>query len=202
MRHWRQAIPASQPLQSAMLNLIRPLHNATHRVRAILSLACRNTLCCRMIRQSAADILGLGMSIALPFAMKLAIPVWQERISPVFDVAGQLVLVELFDGQEVARGEQIIGETTISDRTAKLAELGVETLICGGISQPLETGLVDQGIRVIARICGNVEEVLAAFAAGRLGQQRFAMPGCCGGQQRRRMRGQRCGRGRSFDREE
>jgi predicted Fe-Mo cluster-binding NifX family protein len=120
--------------------------------------------------------------------MKLAIPVWQGRISPVFDVAGQLLLVELADGREVARQEQMVDETTADERSRKLAELGVETLICAGISQSLETGLADRGIRVIARICGNVEEVLAAFVAGCLREERFAMPGCCG-QQRRRHRG-------------
>jgi predicted Fe-Mo cluster-binding NifX family protein len=124
--------------------------------------------------------------------MRIAIPVWQGRISPVFDVAGQLLLVELADGREVARQEQMVDETTANERARRLAELGVETLICAGISQSLEAGLADRGIQVIARICGNVEEVLAAFVAGRLREERFAMPGCCG-QRRRRHRGS-CGR--------
>jgi predicted Fe-Mo cluster-binding NifX family protein len=124
--------------------------------------------------------------------MKLAIPVWQGRISPVFDVAGQLLLVELANGREVARDEQMVDETTADERARKLAELGVETLICAGISQSLQTGLADHGIRVVARICGDAEEVLAAFLARRLGEERFAMPGCCG-QRRRRHRGN-CGR--------
>jgi predicted Fe-Mo cluster-binding NifX family protein len=120
--------------------------------------------------------------------MKLAIPVWQGRISPVFDVAGQLLLVELAAGREVVRSEQMVGGTTADERARLVADIGVETLICAGISQPLETSLADRGIRVIARICGNVEEVLSAFVAGRLREERFAMPGCCG-QHRRRHRG-------------
>ena len=124
--------------------------------------------------------------------MRLAIPVWQGRISPVFDVAGQLLLVELADAREVARQEQMVDETTVDERARKLAELGVETLICAGISQSLETELASRGIRVTAHICGNVEEVLAAFVAGRLREERFAMPGCCG-QRRQRHRGG-CGR--------
>jgi predicted Fe-Mo cluster-binding NifX family protein len=120
--------------------------------------------------------------------MKLAIPIWQGRISPVFDVAGQLLLVELIDRREVARQEQVVGETTADERARKLKELGVETLICAGISQLLEKELAGCGIRVTAHICGDVEEVLAAFVAGRLQEVRFAMPGCCG-QRRRRQRG-------------
>ena len=120
--------------------------------------------------------------------MRLAIPVWQGRISPVFDVAGQLLLVELTDGREIAREERLVEGDTPDERARKLAELGIGTLICAGISQPLEAMLGGCGIRVIARICGGVKEVLAAFMAGRLGEERFAMPGCCG-QRRQRYRG-------------
>jgi len=121
--------------------------------------------------------------------MKIAIPIWQDRISPVFDVAGQLLLVEWANGQEVAREVQLVGETTTAERVARLKEIGVGTLICAGISQALEAGLVERGIQVVARICGNVDEVLIAFQAGYLNQERFAMPGCCGQRRKRRRRG-------------
>jgi predicted Fe-Mo cluster-binding NifX family protein len=129
--------------------------------------------------------------------MKIAIPIWQGRISPVFDVAGQLLLVDLADGREVAREEQLVDGTTADERTRKLSESGVETLICAGISRVLEASLVERGIQVIAQICGNVEEVLAAFTSGSLGEERFAMPGCCG-QKRRRQHG-KCGWKRHSD---
>ncbi|MGW8257132.1 MAG: NifB/NifX family molybdenum-iron cluster-binding protein [Thermoguttaceae bacterium] len=122
--------------------------------------------------------------------MKLAIPVWQGRISPVFDVAGQLLLVELKYGQECSREEQLLEETTSDERVRKLMQLGVNTLICAGISQSLESILVVRGISVIARVCGGIDEVLAAFLAGRLGEKRFAMPGCY--RQRRQRRHGRC----------
>jgi predicted Fe-Mo cluster-binding NifX family protein len=128
--------------------------------------------------------------------MRIAIPIWQDRISPVFDVAGQLLLVEWANGQEVARQVQLVDETTTDERAERLAEIGVGTLICAGISQPLETGLAERGIRVIARICGDVNEVLTAFQAGRLSEERFVMPGCCG-QRRQRRRGGCQGRRRS-----
>jgi predicted Fe-Mo cluster-binding NifX family protein len=118
--------------------------------------------------------------------MKIAIPIWQGRISPVFDVAGQLLLVDVADGREVAREERGIPESAPEDRVARLAEFGVGTLICAGISQGLEDRLAERGVRVMARICGGVEDVLAGFYAGQLGDARFAMPGCCGQQRRRR----------------
>lgn len=149
-----------------------------------------------MLRPFWRHLLFLGTWIALWQTMRVAIPIWQGRISPVFDVAGQLLLVELADGREIAREDRVVDETAADERARKLVELGVKTLICAGISQSLEASLADHGIRVIPRICGDVEEVLAAFLTRRLGAERFAMPGCCG-QGRRRHRGG-CGRrGRS-----
>ena len=77
--------------------------------------------------------------------MKIAIPIWQGRISPVFDVAGQLLLVDLANDHEIAREEHQMEETTVEERTRKLSEFGVEMLICAGISrdvgiQPDRTG--------------------------------------------------------------
>ena len=37
--------------------------------------------------------------------MFVAIPVWHGRVSPVFDVAGQMLVVELCGDSEVARRE-------------------------------------------------------------------------------------------------
>jgi predicted Fe-Mo cluster-binding NifX family protein len=121
--------------------------------------------------------------------MKIAIPVWQGRVSPVFDVAGQLLLVELVEGVETSRCEHRLPDAEPQHRTALLLQLQVETLICGAISQPLEAQLTENGIRVLARLCGNVGDVLKAFVAGTLGDSQYAMPGCCGERRRRHRRG-------------
>lgn len=123
--------------------------------------------------------------------MKVAVPQWQGRVSPVFDVAGQLLVVELVDGREVARDEIPLRTTGLDERAEHLAGLGIHTLICGAVSRPLEALVAEQGIRVLARVCGDVDEILRAFCAGALEEDRFAMPGCCG--KRRRFRG-RCRR--------
>ena len=120
--------------------------------------------------------------------MKVAVPVWQGRVSPVFDVAGQLLVAELAEGTEVSRREYPLPSAEPEQRASQLAELQVQTLICGAISQALEALLSENGIRVHGRVCGNVDDVLKAFAAGTLGDAQYAMPGCCG-QQRRRFRG-------------
>lgn len=126
-------------------------------------------------------------------AATVAVPEWQGRVSPVFDVAGTLVLVRAtMDGQEDARQAESLGSTSAHERARRLRELGVDVLVCGAISRPLEALVAAEGVRVIPNICGPVDEVVAAFREGTLDDGRFAMPGCC----RRRRRGpNRCRRG-------
>jgi predicted Fe-Mo cluster-binding NifX family protein len=116
-------------------------------------------------------------------AMRIAIPVWRDRVSPVFDVAGSLRLVDLEDGAPLQRSHANLQEDDLGARVRKLSDLGVDVLICGAISRPLETMLAAAGVKVIAQICGGVEEVLDAYRTGGLGDLAFAMPGCCGRRQ-------------------
>jgi predicted Fe-Mo cluster-binding NifX family protein len=129
--------------------------------------------------------------------MKLALPVWQDRISPVFDVAEQLLLVEMDGGAERFRRTETLPPETAEYRARRIAELGVSTLICGALSRPLESLLWARGIEVLPRVCGDVEEVLQAYHVGALQEDRFAMPGCCGRMRRRqRCRCRRGGQGK------
>lgn len=126
--------------------------------------------------------------------MKLAIPHWLGRVSPVFDVAGRLLVVTL-DGAEAGRREEVsVTEENPCARAALLVRLGVGVLICGAISRPLEMAVAAAGIEVFSQTCGDVEQVLAAYLDGRLAQDRFLMPGCCG-RRRRGRRGRGCQRG-------
>ena len=121
--------------------------------------------------------------------MKVAIPQWNGRVSPVFDVAGSLLLVDVADGQELRREEGSLTASDPLERARQVAQLGAEVLICGAISLPLEAALASAGVQVIPFTCGGAEEVLAAFMNGQLTNGAFSMPGCCGW--RRRSRGRR-----------
>jgi predicted Fe-Mo cluster-binding NifX family protein len=132
--------------------------------------------------------------------MKVAIPYWQGRVSPVFDVAGNLLLVDVADGQEQTRENVAIQATHPQARASSLSEHGVTVLICGAISQPLEIAISTWGIEVISQTCGDIEQVLAAFLGGQLSQEAFLMPGCCG--RRRRLKAGRRRGGRCWRREQ
>ena len=125
--------------------------------------------------------------------MRVAIPHWQGRVSPVFDVAGNVLLVDVADGKEQARRNVAVEAEQPQTRASLLAGHGATVLICGAISWPLEMALASAGIEVIPQTCGDIEQVLAAFINGQLQQDAFLMPGCCG---RRRQFRARCRRGR------
>ena len=125
--------------------------------------------------------------------MRVAISHWQGRVSPVFDVAGNVLLVDVADGREQARENVAINAAQPQARVSLLSEHGAKVLICGAISWPLEMAVSAAGIEVIPQTCGDVESVLAAFINGRLQQDEFLMPGCCGRRRRFRVR---CRRGR------
>ena len=118
--------------------------------------------------------------------MRVAIPVWNDRVSPVFDAASRLMLVDVKGGVERARREEALPETFLARRARQLAELGVTVLICGAISRPLVALLEASGITVLAWTAGPVNDVLQAYLAGGLPDARWMMPGCGGRRQRRR----------------
>ena len=119
--------------------------------------------------------------------MKIAIPNWQGRVSPVFDVAGNVLVVEVDGGVEQARKDMVFDVEGPGGRAARLAEAGANVLVCGAISRPFEMAVSAAGVEVIPQICGDVECVLSAFINGQLNLDAYLMPGCCG--RRRRFQG-------------
>ncbi len=122
--------------------------------------------------------------------MRVAIPQWRGRVSPVFDVAGNLLLIDMVGGRQQASQSLAIDMEQPQDRAHLLAQHGVRVLICGAISWPLERALLAAGIEVISQTCGEIDQVLAAFCSGQLRRGAFLMPGCCGRRRHWRARGQ------------
>lgn len=95
--------------------------------------------------------------------MKVAIPVWDGQVSPVFDVARRVDVFELEAG----------AVKTVSTRrlhpgraAAELAELGVDVLVCSAISLEMETVLRVAGVEVASEVCGPVDQIIGALATG------------------------------------
>lgn len=100
--------------------------------------------------------------------VKVAIPIFGDRISPRFDCARQILVLEL-------RGKEIFGRQEISkegwlpySEAAAMKELGINTVICGGIRHWDLFSLKGQGIRVIPHVFGEIDNVINLFLAGKL----------------------------------
>jgi predicted Fe-Mo cluster-binding NifX family protein len=120
--------------------------------------------------------------------VKVAVCTWDGRISPVFDVCKGALILSVQGGVVVARSRESLETPTPSCKLERLRALGVDTLICGAVSEPLRRELTAGGIRVVAFVAGEVEEVVASFLAGTLPSPALSMPGCRGWRLRRRGR--------------
>jgi predicted Fe-Mo cluster-binding NifX family protein len=112
--------------------------------------------------------------------MRLAIPLWQGRVSPIFDEANRILLVDISEREEQRRHEQSLATRNPFERAHLLPRLGVHVLICGMISQTQQTAVASAGIQIIPHICGPMDEVIAAFLDGRIESGAMLMPGCSG----------------------
>jgi len=126
--------------------------------------------------------------------VKAALTVWDGRISPVFDVSREVLILTVENGDVVAIRKENIETPTAALKLDRLMELGVESLICGAISKSLHHELITRGVRVIGFVAGEINEVVTTFLAGLLPTPELSMPGCCGRQNRFRRR--RCQGGR------
>lgn len=125
--------------------------------------------------------------------MRLGIATHEGRVSPVLDVAQRVRMVNIDGKTPTSQREVELVADSFCGRAAEFPARGIDVLICGALSRPLEAALASAGIPVVAQVCGDVEAVLQAFLAGRLTERVFLMPGCCG---RRRGAGRDGERGR------
>ena len=123
-------------------------------------------------------LFGIYIAKLYKIMTKIAIPHWQGRVSPVFDVAGRVALAEFVSGGVLRHGDLLLGSEDPQARSVVLASTGVKVLICGAISCCYELALTAAGIGVTSQICGEIDRVLQAYADGRLSYYR--MPGCRG----------------------
>lgn len=109
--------------------------------------------------------------------MNIAITVWGNRISPVFDAAQTLLIVEIDDGQII--GQQLVSiERRPFERFQNLLQsMGVTILICGAICEMGLKRLELAGVEVVPFLTGEVGKLLEQFARGEEFTD-FAMPGC------------------------
>ncbi len=124
--------------------------------------------------------------------MKIALSIFKDSISTVFDAAEQLLIIDEDEATGKKRTLVKLSNADAAVRTTQLKEKGVDVLICGAISRPLESSISSAGIVVYPFVRGLLEDVIAAYQSGRISSAVFAMPGCrrseCAGRRRNRSR--------------
>ncbi len=99
---------------------------------------------------------------------KIAIPIWQDRVSPVMDTASQMKIIDYADGQENGNAIEMIPRCHLIQKAAFLKSLEIDLLICGAISRHLHQILVSSGIDVIPFVHGPIGNVIEAYNKGEL----------------------------------
>ena len=130
--------------------------------------------------------------------MKIAIALFESRVSPRFDYAPAFRVVETDDGKILNTKDISAEKWNVWDRIKKLNELGVESLICGGIDGFSAQQLNLHGIRIYSWITGEADDALGCLLRGDLESGFMMGPGgqCCGRWQFGRGHGGGRGRGR------
>ncbi len=123
---------------------------------------------------------------------RVAFSVWNQRISPVFDVSQKALVLQIENGAVVSRHAQEFPGGDPMRKVEKLAAVSVDELVCGAISRPLVELAHSLGIEVIAFVAGEIEDVTRAYLQNQLPNEALSMPGCCRARPRTRGTGPCC----------
>jgi predicted Fe-Mo cluster-binding NifX family protein len=109
--------------------------------------------------------------------VRLGIPVWRDEVSPVFDVAARLLVIDVEEGREIARRVIPLGRPNRAARADRVAGLDIDVLVCGTITRSLEQMLTATGVRVMPLVCGPVDRVARLIMTGARLPREHVMPG-------------------------
>jgi len=123
--------------------------------------------------------------------MKIAMAVFNTRVSPRFDRAPAFVIATVENGGVHDRQTTAAMGNGPRPRAEWLVGMGVQTVICGGIDEHSAQLLTLNGIAICAWVSGESDDALQAFAEGRLEPMMMMGPGgrCSGRWQFRRGQG-------------
>ncbi len=109
--------------------------------------------------------------------VKLVIPIFRSRVSPVFDACKSALFISVNKNQIIEKREIFLGDFSLNERVELLHRVGITIVICGGISEAFYDMFSRESIKIISGVVGAVDEVIAAFIDGRLDDPVFHMPG-------------------------
>ena len=109
--------------------------------------------------------------------MKIAITVWGNRISPVFDSANTLMIADVENSKITSRIFEEYDPEIPAQIISVLKEHQVDFFICGAITDTQSKNIEQSGIKFIPIISGNTNKVLKAYITEKYRILDFLMPG-------------------------
>jgi predicted Fe-Mo cluster-binding NifX family protein len=109
--------------------------------------------------------------------VKVAVTVWGNRISPVFDAARTLLVAEVADKKISGHYYTAFDPGSPVDLVNTLKKHQITLLFCGAISQIPADLIADQHIDLICFVTGNARQFLDSFARARTVEPKHRMPG-------------------------
>ena len=109
--------------------------------------------------------------------MRVALTIWENRLSPVADSARQLLLVKIGNKGIQERHYERFQQESLFYRARTLADLDARIFICGAISDFFRSLIEGYGIQIIPFVRGKADDVLQAYLAKSLSNPRFLMVG-------------------------
>lgn len=106
--------------------------------------------------------------------MKVAIPLFKERISPHFSTAPGALLAQTEGGRICTTWRIDLAHLSPAERRGKFLSLGIEVLFCGGIDEASRSWFEKQGVRVEDNRMGDAMEILERYLSAFCSEQRDA----------------------------
>jgi predicted Fe-Mo cluster-binding NifX family protein len=98
--------------------------------------------------------------------MRVSIATCYDRVCPRFDCADTLIVIDIRSNREEGHEVLDISAWPAHGRPARVAQLGVDQLICGALSSFDEAGFDESPVRLVPRVSGPVATVIRAILSG------------------------------------
>lgn len=108
--------------------------------------------------------------------MKVALTVWGNRISPVFDSAQTLLVAEIINDKVVNKSFEPF-DSNSSDLPENLNKMDVSVLICGAISERPASIIASSEIKLIPFVTGTPGQILDLYLSNKPASVSHFMPG-------------------------
>jgi len=109
--------------------------------------------------------------------VRIAIPIFHKRVSPVLDACIRLSVIDIEKKTVIERQEVFLDNLSLSERVNLIKKLNIDVIICCAVSEVLNHMLTSTDIRIICGIMGDVDQILDAFLYDQLDNPDFHMPG-------------------------